>query len=552
MLKYISIENIAVIKKANIEFSNGFSVLTGETGAGKSILIDAINAVLGERTNKELIRNGSDSAAVTAVFEAKDKTVSQIKELGFSTDEDGLFYLQRTLNSQGRNVCRINGTPVPMATLREVGALLIDIHGQHDNRNLLDPQNHLSYLDKYAKTEPLIIDYFASFSALRTARRELNDICEKINDAKRMQELYEYQKREIENSSIRIGERAELVEKREIAKNSRDIFTRLETAINYLVGGESSGVSSNLISAGNELANVKQVVKKVGETDVKLLEFGYEIQELENELKSLLNEVDFSEAELETINDRISYIDSVIKKYGGSEESTLEHYENISKALGEIDSADDNISSLEAKIELLEGEVYNKGLKLTNVRKAAAKKFSDELCEVLKFLQMPKVVFDISFTNGKYTKTGCDYVEFLISANPGQPPKPLTKIASGGELSRIMLAIKSVFSDIDDVDTIIFDEIDTGISGIAADKVGEKLRDLSSKRQVICVTHLAQIAAKAYNHFLIEKNTDHDTTETSVKAISGDDRIMEIARIISGGEVTESLYNTSKELLNIK
>ncbi len=551
MLKHIGIENIAVIKKANIDFYNGFNVLTGETGAGKSILIDAINAVLGERTNKELIRSGCENASVTAVFEADVNTKNAIEDLGYTPDGDGYFYLQRTLSSQGRNVCRINGTPVPMSVLREVGALLIDIHGQHDNRNLLNPQNHLSYLDKYAKTEDLIKDYYISYSELKKARRELNDLCTKINDAKRMQELYLYQKREIEDSAIKLGERASLLEKRDIAKNSKNIFTKINDATEKL-GGENGGVSNALISAANDLASVKNVFKKIGEIDVKLLEFGYEIAELEKELKSIIGEVDFSEAELESINDRISYIDTVTKKYGGSEEAALNHYEEISKSLSEIGEADTNISALESKIELLEADVYKKGMVLTTARKSAAEKFSNELCEVLKFLQMPKVVFEVSFSQGKYTATGCDYVEFLISANPGQPPKPLTKIASGGELSRIMLAIKSVFSEIDDVGTIIFDEIDTGISGIAADKVGTKLLDLSSRRQVICVTHLAQIAAKAESHFIIEKNTDFDTTETSVTHLGYEERIIEISRIISGGEVTESLYNTAKELIEKK
>lgn len=546
MLRSLSIENIAIIKKVHIDFNEGFNVLTGETGAGKSILIDAINAVMGERTYKELIRSGCENANVTAVFDNLDYLSDKLFDFGITLD-DGKLFLQRTLNTSGKNICRINGNQVPLSTLKDVATLLIDIHGQHDNRNLLNPDNHIHYLDKYASNSDLINDYYKSYSNLKSARRELNSIYEKLEDTERLLDLYSFQCKEIESANISIGERQGLVDKRERAKNAKLISQKLSETLTMLIGDD--GAVSSLEVAAKDISDIKKYLSFSEEIDAKFLAFSYELSAISGEIKNLLDNNDFSEAELESINDRISFIDDMCRKYGGSEEAIINHYEKISNELSLFSSSEISVKELEDKIEILENEVIDKANKITASRKAAAKDFCEKLCNTLQFLQMPNVMFDVNFQQGKYKANGCDDVEFLISANPGQPLKPISKIASGGELSRIMLAIKSVFSDIDDIGTIIFDEIDTGISGTAADKVGTKLVQIADNRQIICVTHLAQIAAKANTHFLIEKTIDFNTTETKVNSISGEDRVKEIARIISGGELTDNLKATAIDLL---
>ena len=549
MLKYLSIENVAVIKKADIEFFEGFNVLTGETGAGKSILIDSINAVLGERTSKDIIRSGCDTASVTAVFSSVAYCSDKLSSLGIIADENGDLYLQRLLSLKGGSSCRINGSPVPAAVMREVGDLLINVHGQHDNRNLLDPDNHLSYLDKYAGTEPLIKDYHNSYVKLRTVKRELKALEDRLSDAERMRDLYEFQKKDIEQAEIRAGERDELVARRNTIRNARSISEKLNEAVELLSGGENGGAAGAVGEAGTALTSVKNTFEAIGDLDGKLIGFGYELAEIERRLRELLSELDFSESELENVDGRISDIDRVIKKYGGSEESALQYAAKAEKELSVIETASEDTARLEAESEELENEVYEKAQKLTAARKSAADRFAKELCRELGYLMMPDAVVKVNIKEGKYTGTGCDEAEFLLSANPGQEPRPLVKTASGGELSRIMLALKSVLSKTDEVGTSIFDEIDTGISGNAAERVGVKLKDISSVRQVICVTHLAQIASKADAHFLIRKSTDGSTTETAVTRLEGDERVREIARIMSGGRMTEAVHDAARELL---
>ena len=459
------------------------------------------------------------------------------------------MFLQRTLNSSGKNVCRINGNQVPLTVLKDVGAVLIDIHGQHDNRNLLNPENHIVYLDKYASNGDLIAEYYKSYTELKTARRELNSIYKKIQETERLLDLYTFQSKEIDAANIKIGERQELVEKRERAKNAQLISQKLTDTLSKLIGDD--GAVSNLENAAKNIGDIKKYLTVSDDIDSKFLTFSYELSAISGDLKNMLDNSDFSEAELDNINDRISFIDDICRKYGGNEEAVIEYFNKISNELEQFSVSETLVKSLQEKVDVLENDVIENADKITKSRKKAANEFCERLCNTLQFLQMPNVAFDVNFQQGKYKANGCDEVEFLISANPGQPLKPMSKIASGGELSRIMLAIKSVFSDIDDIGTVIFDEIDTGISGTAADKVGTKLAQISSNRQIICVTHLAQIAAKANTHFLIEKNIDFNSTETTIKSISGEDRVKEIARIISGGELTDSLKVTARELLGM-
>lgn len=550
MLKSLSIENIAVIKKVNIELSSGFNALTGETGAGKSILIDSINAVLGVRTSRELIRSGCDSASVTAVFSVDEGCADELSRLGVAPDENGELFLCRSLSVKGGNSCRINGTPVPTAVMREVGDLLVNIHGQHDNRNLLDPAKHLYYLDKYAGTAPLLEDYHSSYVMLRNAKRALKALEDRMNETEQLRELYEFQKRELEGLSLRDGERDELALRRETVRNARKIAEALERAADTLSGGENGGAAAGVEEAGRALASIKESFPSLGDTDNRLISMGLELAEIERQLRGMMSETEFSESELENIDARISDIDRAVKKYGGSESSALEQLDRISAALEAAESYENELEELNREIELRENEVFEKASVLTQARKAAAQRLAEELAHELGELMMPAAVFEISVGEGSYTGTGCDSVEFLFSANPGQEPRPLIKIASGGELSRIMLAVKSVLSGSDSVGTAIFDEIDTGISGAAAERVGAKLKAISSGRQVVCVTHLAQIAAKADSHFLIRKQVEGDSTETIVTPLDREQRVLEVSRIISGGEPTEAVLKAASELID--
>lgn len=550
MLKYLHIENIAVIEQSNIDFTNGFNLLTGETGAGKSIIIDAINAVLGERTSKELIRNGADKATVCAQFDDLNETVlAALGENGLSPDENGELYITRVLSLEGKGSVKINGVNVTTSVLKEIGKTLINIHGQHDNQNLLNPDMHVHYVDRVAQNEELLKIYLEEYKLFKEIRKEISSLETDEDEKARKMDYLKFQINELETANIKVGEFEELKEKIAVARGFENNLKLLNRAIEAFTGDENrSGIIDGLDSVKNLLLSTKL---KEYEADTAMLdEVVLKVRDIASHIENFISNDEFSGENLDNMTERLDLLRRVMLKYGDSEEKLLETLKNAKTELEKITFSDKRIEELEEQLELSQERLIEKADKLSQSRIRAAKDFEKKVCEILNYLNMPDVKFVVDFKTSKYTKLGCDDVQFLISANAGENAKPLSKIASGGELSRVMLAIQNVLLDKNDVDTLIFDEIDTGISGRAADKVGNVLKSVASKHQVICITHLAQIALGADTHFLIEKTTEGGRTFTNLTKLDYEGRIREIARIMSGTEMTENLYNSAKELLD--
>ncbi len=549
MLNYLHIENIAVIEKTETELISGFNVLTGETGAGKSIVIDAINAVLGARTSREIIRSGCSDAKVIAEFSNVCSAVNAIlTDNGFTPDESGNLVLQRTLSVDGKTTFRINGKPTTASVVKDLGKYLINIHGQHDNQALLDPDKHCDFLDKLAENTELLKEYYFEFKNLNAIRRELNELAEDDDAKARKIELLEFQINEIAAAEIKVGEYATLKEKQKQAQNLDASVKALKNAYISLVGDDNPGAEEQI---GAAVKSVEKIDFKEAEPiATKLNETLENINELSFDLRSLIDRLTNDEFNLDEIQDRLEIIGSLMLKYGNSEQAILDYLHSSQQQLDKIRFSDERFAELEKMLLESQDRLIACGKRLTDSRIKTAKRFEKDVCDILEYLDMPYVKFKVDIKNGRYTKSGCDVVEFLISANAGETLKPLSKVASGGELSRVMLAIKSVLSDKDEVDTLIFDEIDTGISGRAANKVAFQLKKVAKNRQVICVTHLAQIAACAENHLLIEKTVNDSRTYTTVSSLSYEQRIDEISRIMSGTEKTEITYNSAKELLD--
>ena len=545
MLKFLHIENIAVIEQSDIEFKNGFNVLTGETGAGKSIVIDAINAVLGERTSKDLIRNGCENAVVSAVFGELDDTVSEkLKEYGIIPDEDGNIIITRKLSLTGKGYIKINNIPFTAGVLKEIGKLLLNIHGQHDNQALLDPEKHLLFVDAVADNKVILEEYYKEFKNLNSIRKELQSLEIDEDQKQRKIDLLKYQINEIESANITIGEYDELKKKLQIADNFEKTYKAYNNSDILLNGNEDNDGAVTLIQ------NAIKLLNSVNANTDKLNEALVFLEDAKSEISHFLGNHEFLNVNPDEINQRLDLITRLMLKYGSGEEEILQFSENAQTELENISFSEKRIAELSEQLDLSTNRLIELAEKLTKSRKAAAEKFQKNVTDVLKYLNMPNVKFFVDFKKGRYTKIGCDVCEFMISANDGETPKPLHKIASGGELSRVMLSIKSVLLDKDTVGTMIFDEIDTGISGFAAGKVGTQLKKVASSRQVICVTHLAQIAAMSDEHLLIEKSVRNGRTYTKVNSLDYQQRISEIARIMSGTELTENLYNSAKELID--
>ena len=545
MLKFLHIENIAVIEQSDIEFKNGFNVLTGETGAGKSIVIDAINAVLGERTSKDLIRNGCENAVVSAVFGELDDTVSEkLKEYGIIPDEDGNIIITRKLSLTGKGYIKINNIPFTAGVLKEIGKLLLNIHGQHDNQALLDPEKHLLFVDAVADNKVILEEYYKEFKNLNSIRKELQSLEIDEDQKQRKIDLLKYQINEIESANITIGEYDELKKKLQIADNFEKTYKAYNNSDILLNGNEDNDGAVTLIQ------NAIKLLNSVNANTDKLNEALVILEDAKSEISHFLGNQEFLNVNPDEINQRLDLITRLMLKYGSGEEEILQFSENAQTELANISFSEKRIAELSEQLDLSTNRLIELAEKLTKSRKAAAEKFQKNVTDVLKYLNMPNVKFFVDFKKGRYTKIGCDVCEFMISANDGETPKPLHKIASGGELSRVMLSIKSVLLDKDTVGTMIFDEIDTGISGFAAGKVGTQLKKVASSRQVICVTHLAQIAAMSDEHLLIEKSVRNGRTYTKVNSLDYQQRISEIARIMSGTELTENLYNSAKELID--
>lgn len=549
MIKSLHIENIAVIEKTDIDFENGFNVLTGETGAGKSIIIDAINAVLGERTSKDLIRAGCDKAVVSALFcDLSSEAKALLYDNEFDVDDDGNVLITRVLTRGGGSI-KINGRPATSTVLKEVSKNLINIHGQHDNQKLLNPDNYYVYLDMIAENGDIKQQYYNEFKHFNAVRRELNAQETDESEKLRRTEILQYQIKELEEADITLGELDDIKHKLTIAENFEKTMLALNDAEYCIAGSENfDGAISLVRNAQKYIDSAKN--DEFSSISDRLSETLANLEDIWAQIRAFTDSDEYRELDADKLRERLDTLHRLMLKYGSDEQKMIAFLENARAQLDKIVCSDKQIEELSAELDASTERLVALGEKLTATRVKSAEQFSKQVSEVLCQLDMPNVQFTIKLNRDKYTRHGCDAVEFLISANAGESVKPLHKIASGGELSRIMLAIKSVLADKDDVDTLIFDEIDTGISGRAADKVGMQLQRVADSRQVICVTHLAQIAAYAHNHLLIEKRVSNDRTYTSVTTLDFESQICEIARIMSGTDLTKNLYNSAKELLD--
>lgn len=549
MLAQLFIRNIAVIEKASIDLEKGFTVLTGETGAGKSIIIDAIHAVLGERTSKELVRTGTDSASVSALFTGLDEdTLSLLDRLSLPREEDGSLLIQRDIRLEGRSTCKINGAPATVSMLKQLGPRLVTIHGQHESYELLSPEVHMEYLDSFAGLESLLAEYQAAYRTLRETQRQLEALQTDEGEKARLSDLLHYQIDEIEAANVRVGEREELEAQRELIRNSEKIASALELLRGLLSGDEESeGLLAGISQAAAQAGRVAAYLPELADASQKLQEAGYLLEDVDAILHGTA--VDFDPALQESIEERLDLLYKLGLKYGGSEEKILEYLEDCRIRLHQIEFSDEERERLEAQYETQKTAAIALAKELSEQRKAASKQFISQVKGELAFLNMPGIAFETEIQRVPLNHMGCDKLQFLVSANKGEPPKPMSKIASGGELSRIMLAIKTVLSGKDKVDTLIFDEVDTGISGAAANKVGQKLKQVSQNRQVLCITHLAQIAALADHHFLISKHVEGERTYTQVQGLDFEGRKREVARIIGGDQVTDLQLEMAGEML---
>lgn len=552
MLKTLSIENIAVIEKAEIEFSNGFNVLTGETGAGKSIVVDSINAILGERTSKELVRAGSENALVTAYFEDISKEVEQkLNEFDLPCDDDGALVLSRKISAQGKSTCRINGSVCTVSMLKEVGNLLVNIHGQHDSQTLLNADYHYKFVDMYGSLDGVLDEYKQSFKQLLSVRKLLKALTMDADERDRQIELLDYQIKELSDAEIKVGEWDELKKRKNLILNSQNLLQSLNSALAAFNGSdEYSGISTLLSTAVKEIGSVSDVDSEIKAVYDKAEALNDSVEVVKDALLDKINSIEFEPEELNRIEERLDLYYTFSNKYGETEQDMLYYLDEAVKKRTAFENSEEELEKLNVQYD----EIFNKTValaqKLTDLRKSTAEKLGNEICKQLEFLDMPKIKFTTSFEKGNLSANGWDKIEFLIATNVGETAKPLAKIASGGELSRIMLAIKSIIAQKDSIDTLIFDEIDTGVSGKASRKIGLKLKELGAFTQVICVTHSAQIASVADSHFLIEKNVENDRTYTNVTVLDYDGRKNELARIMGGINATESLLKSAEELLN--
>ena len=548
MLTNLYIENIAVIEKVSIDFGQGLNVLTGETGAGKSIIIDSINAVLGNRTSKDLIRSGSDSAFVSAEFtDPSEKALEVLSEYGFEP-EDGVVIIQRELNASGKGKCRINGRPTTAAILKAVGIYLMNIHGQHESYELMSPEQHIRYIDKLGELSDEVQAYSEVYHRYKKQKAELDKA--RYDEAERRLDLLRYQVDELENADLYVGEYEELLEQRTMIENKEKIAEALNEVRELLNGSDDSdGAIQMLETASGSIGDITNVYPDAQSVAERLQSAVYELEDCCSEVISMSESADGEVESLDDIEDRIDLIHRLGRKYGTTIEEMLAFLENAKKELEYLEKYEENREALTEECQKSFQKANALAKALSEKRAEVGKRFSAEVKQEMAFLDMPNVELVVSQKTCPLNANGCDEIELLISTNPGEAPKPVAKIASGGELSRMMLAIKNVLADKDDIDTLIFDEVDTGISGSASQKVGFKLKEVSASRQVLCVTHQAQIAALADNHFKIAKTAKDGKTYTGVTTLDHEGRRSELARIIGGVEITKATLDYAEELL---
>ena len=552
MLSLLHIENIALIQSADIRFEPGFNVLTGETGAGKSIVIDSIGAVLGERTSRELIRTGAKSALVTAVF-TQVPPLPWLEENGFPTGEEELL-LQRELQGDGRNVCRIDGKLVTVAQLRELGRQLLNIHGQHDGQQLLDPASHLGYLDQFGGCQPLLESYQEAYRKWHDIRREMDKLQMDEAERSRRVDTLNYQIQELERAQLKAGEDEELSARRTLLRSAGKLMEAVQSAEFALSGDEDrDGACSLIAQAEGEVQGVSSISPELGELSEKLTALRCAADDAADTLRDLSRSFDFSPGELDQVEERLDLLYRLRKKYGPTVEDMLSYLDRCRKELDQIQYADDTLARLEKDLKKAQKEAARRGESLSQARREAAGALQARVQEELRQLDMPKVQFQTEFTpkggEAGMDETGLDEVQFLMSANLGEALKPIQKVASGGELARIMLALKNVLAEGDQIGTLVFDEVDTGVSGRAAQKVAEKMAQVARGKQVLCVTHLPQIAAMADTHFSVQKGEREGRTYTRLERLDRSQRREELARLIGGASITPSLLESAEELL---
>ena len=543
MLSELYIENLAVIEKATIDFSDKLNVFTGETGAGKSILINGINAILGQRVTKDIVRTGTDKAVISALFtDIGDNVLQVLDELGISA-EDGQLFLTREIRSDGGSVARVNSRAVNVSVLKAIGETLVTIHGQHDNQILMAPERHIEILDSYAESEALIEDYHSSFRELQSIAKKINKIkTEQSKKEFRMAELADIVE-EINTLNIHEGEDKEIEAELNISKNAVAISEALYMAKQLLSGDDDTdGAVEMTQRASKSVEGYTDIMTEISPIYDRLSSAAIEMEDISEEIGSLLDSLDIDPKRYDYLNQRSDELRRIMKKYGPELDDVLTTLENSQNELDELSGAEQSLDELNKEKERLLAEVSKKAKALSDHRKKAGERFVSQVTEELEFLNMPKVKLVVQQKTGKLTINGMDSIEFLISANLGEEPKPIAKIASGGELSRIMLALKNVIAEKDSIGTLIFDEIDTGVSGRAAQKI-------SRLRQVLCVTHLAQMAVMADNHLLIEKNIQGDRTVTTVRTLDHEQRKYEIARIMGGENITELMLENAEQYL---
>ncbi|WP_312614240.1 DNA repair protein RecN [Oscillibacter sp.] len=551
MLELLHIENIAVIEQADIHFRPGFNALTGETGAGKSIVIDALGAVLGGRTSRDLIRTGSKRAVVSAEFTGVEADLPGLAQCGGSVDEEGLLILQRELDADGKNLCRVNGRPVTVSQLRMLGGELLNIHGQHDGQQLLDEERHGAYLDTFGRLEGALGEYRAAYGSMAELRRKMDALRMDEAEKARKVDSLTFQIQELERAELRPGEEEELLERRDLLRNGEKYLSAVQGADGCLNGDDETGGAVSLIQeAANSLAHVKGRNGRLEEIWNRLEQLRCEAYDLADSVRDMLGEFDFSPEELDAVESRADQLYRLKKKYGATVEDMLIFLDRSRRELDEIEAADDTLARLAGQLSAAEKRTVMAGAALTKARKSAAGELEKRILKELEDLDMGRVRFSIEFTPGEPGPDGCDAIRFLMSANAGEDLKPIARIASGGELARIMLALKNVLAEQERVSTLVFDEVDTGVSGRAAQKVAEKLAQVSRHKQVLCVTHLPQLAAMADVHFSVEKGERGGRTFTEVLQLDRRRRMEELARITGGSKVTDALLQSAGELLD--
>ena len=547
MLRLLHIENIAVIERADILFERGFNVMTGETGAGKSIVIDAISAILGERAYRDMIRTGTQKAAVRAIFE-------DVSESKWFADNDVPFApettIQREIYLDGKNVCKVNGVPVTVSVLKQLGIQLINIHGQHDSASLFDENYHLSFLDGFACDDALLDDYREKYQSVLSLRHEIDRLSMDESEKLRRMETLKYQIEEISRADLKTGEDDTLEARRKLLQNSEKLSEGLQDAAGCIDGGDDSeGAAALLSEAERALARIARYDESLSQLHDTVSDLMYQVQDVAEQLRDRLYQLSYSADELEQIEDRLDTIHRLRRKYGATCEDILQFLAKAQKELDEIEFAGDRVEQLKGKLQKAEKAAWDAALRLRETRKAAAKGLTARILDELSQLDMKKVQFSCEFAETELSPVGADAVAFYMSANLGEALKPLNKVASGGELARIMLALKNVLAEKDHVPTLIFDEVDTGVSGRAAQRVAEKLHEVSKTKQVLCVTHLPQLAALADTHLLIAKGEHDGRTFTTVEPLDLEGRKAELARIIGGTNITETTLKSAEEML---